>query len=138
MSDRIDVAVGFAPVHVQAAPDGGMRVAIATDANRSAARLAARLHRPGVVRDALMALGDALGSDLRRKANDRADYLQYLISRGKGVSKAVWDAQKEYLALQYSAAAKQDDPLDPVLTISPDALRIEVMSRDESTYAQLV
>jgi hypothetical protein len=64
--------------------------------------------------------------------------LQYLISRGKGVSKAVWDAQKEYLALQYSAAAKQDDPLDPVLTISPDALRIEVMSRDESTYAQLV
>jgi SWIM zinc finger len=138
MSDRIDVAVGFAPVRVQAAPDGGMRVAIATDANRGEAHLAARLHRPGVVRDALLALGDALGSDLRRKANDRADYLQYLISRGKGVSKAVWDAQKEYLALQYSAAAKQDEPLDPVLTISPDALRIEVMSRDESTYAQLV
>jgi hypothetical protein len=138
VSDRVDVPVGFAPVRVQAAPDGGMRVAIATDANRSAAQLAARLHRPGVVRDALMALGDALGSDLRRKANDRADYLQYLISRGKGVSKAVWDAQKEYLALQYSAAAKQDEPLDPVLTISPDALRIEVMSRDESTYAQLV
>src|SRR5580698_1172803 len=115
-----------------------MRVAVATDANRGDAQLAARLHRPGVVRDALMALGDALGSDLRRKANDRADYLQYLIARGKGVSKAVWDAQKEYLALQYTAAAKQDEPLDPVLTVAADALRVEVMSRDESTYAQLV
>ncbi len=138
MNERVDVAVRFAPVRVAAAPDGGMRVAVATDANRGDAQLAARLHRPGVVRDALMALADALGSDLRRKANDRADYLQYLIARGKGVSKAVWDAQKEYLALQYAVAAKQDEPLDPVLTVAADALRIEVMSRDESTYAQLV
>jgi hypothetical protein len=138
VTDRVDIAVGFAPVRVTSSPDGGMRVAIATDANRGDAHLAARLHRPGVVRDALMAIGDALGSDLRRKANDRADYLRYLIARGKGVSKQVWDAQKEYLALQYSAAAKQNEPLDPVLSVAPDALRLEVMSRDESTYAQLV
>src|SRR5262249_17235273 len=71
------------------------------------------------------------------KATDRADYLQYLIARGKGVSKAVWDAQKEYLALQYGAAAKLEEPLDPVVTIAPDAVRFEVLSRDESTYAQL-
>jgi hypothetical protein len=86
----------------------------------------------------MLALGDVLASDLRRKATDRADYLAYLIQRGKGVGKAVWDAQKEYLALQYGAAAKQDEPLDPVLSISREAVRIEVMSRDESTYAQLV
>jgi hypothetical protein len=115
-----------------------MRITLPVDAERGVPHLAARLHRPGVVRDALLALGDVLGSDLRRKATDRADYLQYLIQRGKGVSKAVWDAQKEYLALQYSAAAKTEEPLDPVVTIGPDAVRFEVMSRDESTYAQLV
>ena len=99
MNDRVDVAVRFAPVRVVAAPDGGMRVAVATDANRGDAQLAARLHRPGVVRDALMALGDALGSDLRRKANDRADYLavsdrarqgrlEGRVGRAEGVSRA--------------------------------------------------
>jgi len=138
MSERLEIPVAFAPPSVKVDQDGAMRIAVATDANRGDASLAARLHRPGVARDALMAIGDTLGSDLRRKANDRADYLQYLIARGKGVSKAVWDAQKEYLALQYSAAAKQDEPLDPVLTVGADALRFEVLSRDESTYAQLV
>jgi len=135
---RLEIPVSFAPPSVKVDKDGAMRIAIATDSGRDSASLAARLHRPGVARDALMAIGDTLGSDLRRKANDRADYLQYLIARGKGVSKAVWDAQKEYLALQYSAAAKQDEPLDPVLTVGADALRFEVLSRDESTYAQLV
>ncbi len=138
MSERVDVPVAFAPTKVAVAQDGSMRLSIATDGGRAGVNLAARLHRPGVARDALLAIGDVLGSDLRRKASDRADYLQYLIARGKGVSKAVWDAQKEYLALQYSVAAKQDEPLDPALTVARDALRFEVMSRDESTYAQLV
>ncbi|HSK03126.1 MAG TPA: hypothetical protein VK932_17865 [Kofleriaceae bacterium] len=138
MSDKLGVPVRFGPSRVTAAPDGSVRVVMPTDAERGGARLAARLHRPGVVRDALLAVADVLASDLRRKATDRADYLKYLIERGKGVGKAVWDAQKEYLALQYGAAAKQEEPLDPVLTIGADALRLEVMSRDESTYAQLV
>ncbi|MEO8846533.1 MAG: SWIM zinc finger family protein [Kofleriaceae bacterium] len=138
MSERLDVPVSFAEPKVAIALDGAMRISIATDGLRAEAQLAARLHRPGVARDAFLAVGDVLGSDLRRKANDRADYLQYLIARGKGVSKQVWDAQKEYLALQYNAAAKQDEPLDPVLSVGADALRFEVLSRDESTYAQLV
>jgi hypothetical protein len=114
-----------------------MRVVMPTDGERGDVALFARLHRPGVVRDALLAMGDVLASDLGRKATDRAEYLAYLISRGKGVSKQVWDAQKEYLALQYSAAAKQAEPLDPVLSVAADAVRLEVLSRDEATYAQL-
>ncbi len=138
MTELFTVPVSFGATTAVTAPDGSMRVVVATDGERAGAQLAARLHRPGVVRDAMLALGDVLASDLRRKATDRAEYLTYLIARGKGVSKAVWDAQKEYLALQYSAAAKQDEPLDPVLTVGKDALRFEVLSRDESTYAQLV
>jgi hypothetical protein len=137
MTDRLSIPVAFAPARTTATADGGMRITLPLDAERGAPELAARLHRPGVVRDVLLALGDVLGSDLRRKATDRADYLQYLIAKGKGVSKAVWDAQKEYLALQYGIAAKQEQPLDPVVSIGADAVRFEVLSRDESTYAQL-
>src|SRR5262245_64355798 len=133
MSETLPVPVSFAPTKVATAPDGALRIRLATDNERAGAQLAARLHRPGVIRDALLALGDVLASDLRRKATDRADYLAYLIQRGKGVSKAVWDAQKEYLALQYGAAAKLEEPVPPVLTIGRDALRVEVLSRDEST-----
>jgi hypothetical protein len=136
-TDSFAVSTAFGAPSVTTAPDGAMRIVVPTDGERGEVALAARLHRPGVVRDALLAMGDVLASDLTRKATDRADYLAYLISRGKGVSKQVWDAQKEYLALQYSAAAKQAEPLEPVLTVAPDALRFEVMSRDESTYAQL-
>lgn len=117
--------------------DKAMSLRLPTDGRRSGPSLSARLHRPAVVRDALMALGDVLGSDLRRKASDRSDYLAYLASKGKGTSKAVWDAQREYLRLKYSEAAREEEPLDPVLTVSPDALRIEVLSRDESMYALL-
>ena len=138
MTDTIAVPVAFGPALVTTGEDGAMRVALPSDGERGEVALSARLHRPGVVRDALLAMGDVLTSDLTRKPADRAEYLAYLISRGKTVNKQVWDAQKEYLALQYSAAARQAEPLDPVLTVGPDALRLEVMSRDESSYAQLV
>ena len=137
MSDKLAVPVNFGPARVTTSTDGSVRMTLPTDGERGA-HLAARLHRPGVVRDAFLAMADVLASDLRRKATDRADYLAYLLQRGKGVGKAVWDAQKEYLALQYGAAAKQEQPLDPVLSIGADAVRLEAMSRDEATYAQLV
>jgi hypothetical protein len=136
MTDALDLEVALAGTTVSAS-DGALRVHVSTDGKRPAS-IAARLHRPGVVRDALLAMGDVLASDLRRKANDRADYLAYLISRGKGVGKQVWDAQREFLALQYDGAARQAPSLDPLLTVTADGVRLEVMSRDESTYAQLV
>ena len=136
-TETLSVPVAFGATRVTTDADGNMRVVLPTDGERGDVSLLARLHRPGVVRDALLAMGDVLASDLTRKATDRAEYLAYLISRGKGVNKQVWDAQKEYLALQYSVAAKQAEPLDPVLSIGGDALRLEVMSRDESTYGQL-
>lgn len=117
--------------------DKAMSLRLPTDGQRPGPSLTARLHRPAVVRDALLALGDVLGSDLRRKASDRSDYLAYLASKGKGTSKAVWDAQREYLRLKYSEAAREEEPLDPVLTVAGDALRVEVLSRDESMYALL-
>jgi hypothetical protein len=135
-SATIDVKVAFGPATPPVADDDAFRVHLPTDGERPLA-LRLRPHRPAIMRDALLALGDVLASDLRFKARDRADYLAYLLSKGKGVSKQVWDAQKEYLALKYSEAARAEEPLDPVLSVADDAIRLEVMSRDESTYAQL-
>jgi len=137
MSETVSLPVAFAAPRVETAADGAMRIVVPTDGARGEVALQARLHRPGVVRDALLAMGDVLASDLTRKPTDRADYLQYLIARGKGVTKQVWDAQKEYLALQSGVAAKAAEPLEPVLSIGRDALRLEVMSRDEASYGQL-
>lgn len=137
MTDLLHIPVAFAPVTVSTAADGASRITIPTDGERPDAQLAARLHRPGVMRDALLAMGDVLASDLRHKATDRADYLAYLIGKGKTVTKQVWDAQREYLSLMYGVAAKNERALDPVLTIGADAVRLELLSRDESTYAQL-
>lgn len=135
-STTLDVPVAFAAATV--ADDGdGVRIHLPTDATRADARASARVHRPALVRDALLSLGDVLASDLRYRGRDRADYLAYLLAKGKGVSKQVWDAQKEYLQLRYAEAARAEEPLDPVLTVGADALRVELLSRDEAAYAQL-
>jgi hypothetical protein len=137
-ADTLDVSVAFGTAALTTAVDGSTRLVVPSDSQRPQGQLHCYVTRADVVRDALLTMGDVLVSDQRRKATDRADYLAYLISKGKGVSKAVWDAQKEYLALQYSTSTKMEEPLDPVMTVSNDAVRIELMSRDESTYAQLV
>ncbi len=135
-STTLDVPVAFTTATVAADGDG-LRIGLPTDATRGAAHATTRLHRPALVRDALLALGDVLASDLRYRGRDRADYLAYLLAKGKGVSKQVWDAQKEFLQLRYAEAARTEEPLDPVLTVGADALRFELLSRDESAYAQL-
>jgi hypothetical protein len=121
-----DLEIGPSGAHLRLACDGGRPL-----------RLSASPRNPGVFRDALLAVGDVLQSDLRFKARDRADYLAYLLAQNKGVSKAVWDAQREFLALKYDEAARAEEPLDPIVSLGPDALRLEVLSKDESSYALL-
>lgn len=118
--------------------DGRFCLRVATDGVRGDARLVADLARPGTVRDALLTLGDVLASDLRFKASDRADYLAYLLKQGKRATKELWEAQKRFLEARYSEAAAESAPLDPVVTVGPGGLAIEVFSADESAYARLM
>lgn len=136
MSETLDLVVRTAASSATTA-DGDYVLTIPTDAARPEATAAASLQQPGATRDALLALGDVLSSDLRFKARDRADYLKYLLSSGKKVTQAVWDAQRKFLEEQYGEAAREESPLDPLLTISKDELALEVFSRDESAYARL-
>ena len=108
------------------------------DGTRSGVQIKAELRRPDLVRDSLLVLGEVLSSDLRRQARDRADYLAYLLRKGKRATQSVWEAQKAFLAAKYGEATQQEAPLDPVFSVSADQISLEVFSRDESTYARLL
>jgi hypothetical protein len=131
------VRVRYAEPAGPIADDGSFRLRLFTDGVRGQSHLTARLARPGVVRDALLTLGEVLASDLRFRASDRSDYLAYLLKQGKRATKELWEAQKRFLAAKYTEAAAESAPLDPVVTVGEDGLAIEVFSADESTYARL-
>jgi hypothetical protein len=113
------------------------RLRLPVDGIRSGVGFSGEVARPGVVRDALLVLGEVLASDLRFKARDRSDYLAYLLQQGKKASDELWNAQKAYLDARYGEATRRESPLDPILTVSDDGVAIEVFSADESSYARL-
>jgi hypothetical protein len=137
MIEAADLRAQYEASPIFSVEEAQHRIRLPTDGLRSSARVVAALERPGVVRDALLTIGDVLMSDLRFKARDRADYLAYLTASGKKVTQAVWDAQKAFLEAQYGEAADPEVPLDPVVSVGKDGLSIEVFSRDESAYARL-
>ncbi|MCG8420609.1 MAG: hypothetical protein MJE77_22035 [Proteobacteria bacterium] len=132
-----DVRVRYAEDVAPVADEDSFRLRLYTDGIRGLGGLTAKLHRPGVMRDALLTLGEILASDLRFKAQDRSDYLAYLLKQGKRATKELWEAQKAYLESKYAEAVQGESPLDPVITVDDGGLAIEVFSADESAYARL-
>ena len=137
MSQFAEVSVRYDAPAVAEQSDDTFRLRLPTDGVRAGSRLVAELARPGVARDALLTLGEILHSDLRRKPNDRADYLQYLLAQGKRATKELWEAQKSFLDEKYGAAETDEGPLDPIVKVDDSGLSIEVFSADESSYARL-
>jgi predicted DNA-binding WGR domain protein len=115
----------------------GARVRLALDGGRGVVGLRGRLTDAALVRDALLATWAVLESDLRYKGRDRSAYLAYLMKQGKRANAQIWEAQKAYLEKAFAEDTRQVGALDPVLTVDPDGLSIEVFSRDESAYARL-
>lgn len=136
-SQAAEVRVRYAPATDPVAEGDAFRLRIPTDGIRAGCTLTAELQRPGVVRDALLTMGEILTSDLRFRPRSRADYLAYLLAQGKRVTQEVWNAQREFLASKYGEAAQEESPLDPVLAVDHEGLSLEVFSADESAYARL-
>ncbi|MEM9454273.1 MAG: hypothetical protein AAGF11_08850 [Myxococcota bacterium] len=136
-SQTAEVRVRYAPATDPVAEGDAFRLRIPTDGIRADCGLIAELERPGVIRDALLTMGEILTSDLRFRPRSRADYLAYLLAQGKRVSQEVWNAQRDFLAAKYGEAAAEESPLDPVLRVDEQGMSLEVFSADESAYARL-
>ncbi len=137
MSAVRDVKIQYAGPSALSSGDGRAQVTLALDASRGHVGLRGTVKAPALFRDALMAAFDVLGSDLRYKRKDLAVYLAYLTKQGKKANKEIWEAQKAFLEQQLGNEEKPQQVLEPVLTVSPDELSLEVFSRDESSYARL-
>lgn len=120
-----------------AASADGSRLLFALDGRRGTVGIRGRVLRPALFRDALSTLTGILGSDLRYRHRDRAQYLAYLSKQGKKATKEIWEAQKAFLDEQLGGEQKRTAVLDPVLSVHPDEVSLEVFSRDESCYARL-
>lgn len=112
-------------------------VRLALDRTRGSVGVRGAVTAPAFFRDALLTAVDVLGSDLRHKRKDRAAYLAYLAKQGKKATQEIWQAQKAYLDEQLDGAEKPRAVLEPLLTVHPDEVSLEVFSRDESSYARL-
>ncbi|MBK8184373.1 MAG: hypothetical protein IPK63_16445 [Candidatus Competibacteraceae bacterium] len=77
-----------------ASDSGALLLDLPLDGVRPDAEIKATMRRPELFRDGSLVLGEVLRSDLRHQAQDRADYLAYLLKQGKRANQAVWDAQK--------------------------------------------
>ncbi|MFY2558827.1 SWIM zinc finger family protein [Corallococcus terminator] len=113
------------------------RVLLALEGSRGTVGVRGKLKDAALFRDALTAAFGILSSDLRYRGKDRTAYLAYLMSKGKRASAQIWEAQKAFLDNALDGEEKQDEVLDPVLTVDPDSVSLEVFSRDESAYARL-
>ncbi|HEY4222856.1 MAG TPA: SWIM zinc finger family protein [Myxococcota bacterium] len=123
---------------VDATPSGADNtLALALDTSRGPVGVRGRVTDPALFRDALVTLVGIRESDLRYKGRDRAAYLAFLMKKGKKANAQIWAAQKAFLESQYGEATHETGILDPVLTVHPDEVSVEVFSRDESSYARL-
>ena len=96
----------------------------------------ATIENVALFRDALATTLAIKESDLRYKGRDRAAYLAFLMKKGKKATAAIWDAQKTFLEESFRAAVSTRE-LDPLLTVHPDEISLEVFSKDESAWARL-
>jgi len=85
----------------------------------------------------MAALYAIVGSDYRYKPKDRTAYNAYRRMKSQSANLGVWEAQHAY----FNWLAENDPTafwiLDPVMTVHPDKLHMEVFSRDEGSYARL-
>ncbi len=131
------VELRYATTSDVAAAAEDSRVLLALEGSRGTVGVRGRVREPALFRDALAAILGILASDLRYRGKDRTAYLAYLMKQGKRATAQIWEAQKAFLEQSLEGERKADAVLDPVLTVDPDQVSLEVFSRDESAYARL-
>jgi hypothetical protein len=131
------ISVGYEDASRLVTTAGTAQLALFSNVYRDAVRLDGVIKDPLCFREAMAALYAVVGSDYRYVPKDRTAYLAYLRSKRESAGLAVRQAQQAFFDW-----ALRNDPiafiiLDPVITVHPDEVFLEVFSKDEGTYAKL-
>ena len=116
---------------------GGSRLALFGNLQRDPVFLEGVVREPLRLREAMGALYSIVGSDYRYVPKDRTAYNAFRRMRSQSANLNAWQAQHAYFDWLL-----RNDPLaylilDPVITVHPDRVFMEVFSKDEGSYANL-
>ncbi len=122
------------------AGDSGLRadeLELFGNLRRDPVQLVGRVKEPLRLREALAALYAIVGSDYRYVPKDRTAYMAYRRMKNESAGMNAWQAQQAYFDW-----LMRNDPLawcilDPVISVHPEQLVLEVFSKDEGAYAKL-
>ncbi|APR75441.1 SWIM zinc finger domain protein [Minicystis rosea] len=134
---RTTVTLRYAGASQVVAEGGGATLALFGEAQRSDVRGGGVLDNPLLVREALSVLHEVVKSDFRYVPKDRTAYLAYRRMKQQSAGLGLWEAQRAFV--EWMA---RNDPLafavlDPIISVHPDELFLEVFSKDEGSYAKL-
>lgn len=134
---RIELALAYEGASQVVSRAGQSTVALFGNTYRTPVRARGRIRDPLRFREAISVLHEIVGSDFRYKPKDRSAYLAYQRLKKASANLSAWQAQQAY-----HEWLQRNDPdawsaLDPVATVHPDELFLEVFSKDEGTYARL-
>ena len=104
---------------------------------RDAVQFSGKLKQPLAFREALATLFAIVGSDYRYVPKDRTAYTAFMQMRRSNQNQGLTKAYRAYFDWLL-----RNDPLaylilDPVISVHPDAVVMEVFSKDEGCYASL-
>lgn len=113
------------------------RLSLYGNLNREPVYLSGTVREPLRFREALAAVYAVVGSDFRYIPKDRTAYHAYRRMKNQTANLGAWQAQQAYFDW-----LSRNDPyafciLDPVISVHPDKVFLEVFSKDEGTYASL-
>ncbi|MCI0459208.1 MAG: SWIM zinc finger domain-containing protein [Gemmataceae bacterium] len=135
--EATEVHLAYAGPSAVVTAEGKSQLALFGNLNRDPVRLSGTIQSPLRFREAASTLYAVVGSDYRYVPKDRTAYLAYRRMRAESAHMGLWQAQQAYFSW-----LMRNDPLafillDPIITVHPDEVLLEVFSKDEGTYAKL-
>ncbi|MEZ6127908.1 MAG: hypothetical protein R3C59_04455 [Planctomycetaceae bacterium] len=132
-----DVNLSYAAPSRLTADDGKAQLSLFGNLHRDPVRFDATVKDPLKLREALLAMHQIVGADFRYVPKDRTAFLAYQRLKRESANLNAWQAQQAYFSW-----LMRNDPLaflilDPVITVHPDNVMLEVFSKDEGAYACL-
>jgi hypothetical protein len=134
---RTPVTLAYGGASQLVSGDADARLALFSNTRRPDVRADAKIKDPLTLREALSCLYEVVSSDFRYVPRDKTAYLAYMRLRKSMAGQSAAQAQQAY----FEWLARNDPTawlvLDPIVTVHPDRMILEVFSKDEGAYAQL-